>query len=218
MSPVRWRLKSSMGTTWLYPPPAAPPLMPKVGPMLGCRMQMTALCPSRPRACVRPTLVVVFPSPSGVGVIAVTSMYLPWGRSLNFSSTDRCTLALYLPYRSRSSIVRPSLSAISRIGRTSAACAISRSLGTTLVDITFSPLISIRGYSCRRASPPGLECRLAITRHRSGGLAEVAFGADKHHYSNMLTPRWQVRIPPYPVGQISRGRARDGVSLPGCPY
>jgi hypothetical protein len=27
----------------------------------------------------RPTVVVVLPSPSGVGVIAVTSMYLPMG-------------------------------------------------------------------------------------------------------------------------------------------
>src|SRR5215218_8747322 len=30
VSPVRWRFSISMGTTWLYPPPAAPPLMPKV--------------------------------------------------------------------------------------------------------------------------------------------------------------------------------------------
>ena len=33
MSPVRWRLNSSIGTTCAYPPPAAPPLMPKVGPV-----------------------------------------------------------------------------------------------------------------------------------------------------------------------------------------
>jgi hypothetical protein len=27
--------------TWLYPPPAAPPLIPKVGPWLGCLMHVT---------------------------------------------------------------------------------------------------------------------------------------------------------------------------------
>ena len=31
----------TIGMTWLYPPPAAPPLMPKVGPWLGWRMQVT---------------------------------------------------------------------------------------------------------------------------------------------------------------------------------
>jgi len=29
------------GRAWLYPPPAAPPLMPNVGPWLGCRMTVT---------------------------------------------------------------------------------------------------------------------------------------------------------------------------------
>src|SRR5450756_2803833 len=33
MSPVKWRLMSSIGTTCEYPPPAAPPLMPKTGPV-----------------------------------------------------------------------------------------------------------------------------------------------------------------------------------------
>ena len=31
--------------TWLYPPPAAPPLMPNVGPWLGCLMQVTTFRP-----------------------------------------------------------------------------------------------------------------------------------------------------------------------------
>jgi hypothetical protein len=38
-----------------------------------------------PIAWVRPTEVVVFPSPKGVGVIAVTSMYFPFGFSANAS-------------------------------------------------------------------------------------------------------------------------------------
>ena len=44
-SPVRWRLSSSIGMTWLYPPPAAPPLMPNVGPIDGWRMLITAWRP-----------------------------------------------------------------------------------------------------------------------------------------------------------------------------
>mmetsp|Transcript_44470 Transcript_44470/g.110704 ORF Transcript_44470/g.110704 Transcript_44470/m.110704 type:complete len:250 (-) Transcript_44470:235-984(-) len=35
-SPVRCRLNSSIGMICEYPPPAAPPFIPKVGPMLGC--------------------------------------------------------------------------------------------------------------------------------------------------------------------------------------
>ena len=34
-SPVRCRLSVSIGSTWLYPAPAAPPLIPKVGPIEG---------------------------------------------------------------------------------------------------------------------------------------------------------------------------------------
>jgi hypothetical protein len=40
---------------------------------------MTFLPRCAPSACERPTVVVVLPSPSGVGVMAVTSMYLPFG-------------------------------------------------------------------------------------------------------------------------------------------
>lgn len=60
ISPVRCRLNSSMGTTCAYPPPAAPPLMPKVGPWDGWRMQANVgrerVAPS---ACARPNVVAV---------------------------------------------------------------------------------------------------------------------------------------------------------------
>lgn len=123
MSPVRWRLNSSMGMTysrfvhlrlgfywfWLvsetwnygvlkffplwslkynilwfdcqlpflssfrtceYPPPAAPPLIPKVGPCDGWRTQAnTFFFRWAPIACTRPIVVVDLPSPRGVGVI-----------------------------------------------------------------------------------------------------------------------------------------------------
>mmetsp|Transcript_3120 Transcript_3120/g.9608 ORF Transcript_3120/g.9608 Transcript_3120/m.9608 type:complete len:345 (-) Transcript_3120:385-1419(-) len=45
MSPVKCRLNTSIGTTCAYPPPAAPPLMPNVGPWLGCRMQVKTRLP-----------------------------------------------------------------------------------------------------------------------------------------------------------------------------
>jgi len=97
MSPVRWRLNSSMGITWLYPPPAAPPLMPKVGPIEGWRMHRKTFLPITPMAWVSPTAVVVLPSPSGVGVMAVTSMYLPLAAPARRSRMFSLTLALTSP-------------------------------------------------------------------------------------------------------------------------
>ncbi len=85
MSPVSPRLKSVRGMHWARPPPAADPLMLKVGPLEGCRMAAMTFLPSRPMPWVRPMVVVDFPSPSGVGVTAVTSMYFPSGRSLSRS-------------------------------------------------------------------------------------------------------------------------------------
>ena len=85
MSPVRCRFSTSMGTTWLYPPPAAPPLMPNVGPIDGCRIVTVARLPMWRNPWPSPTVVVVFPSPSGVGVIAVTTTYFAFGRSASSS-------------------------------------------------------------------------------------------------------------------------------------
>jgi len=44
-SPVKCRFKSSIGTTWAYPPPAAPPLIPKHGPKDGSLKAATAFLP-----------------------------------------------------------------------------------------------------------------------------------------------------------------------------
>jgi hypothetical protein len=48
--------------TWLYPPPAAPPLIPKTGPSEGWRMLTDAFRPIRLSPWARPTVVVDLPS------------------------------------------------------------------------------------------------------------------------------------------------------------
>jgi hypothetical protein len=58
ISPVRWRLNSSIGTTCAYPPPAAPPLIPNVGPWDGWRIQAKHFFPRvAPSAWASPIVV-----------------------------------------------------------------------------------------------------------------------------------------------------------------
>ena len=60
------------------PPPAAPPFIPKEGPKLGSLKQTIDFFPILFKASFSPTDVVVFPSPAGVGVIAVTNISFPF--------------------------------------------------------------------------------------------------------------------------------------------
>ena len=62
--------------------------MPKQGPRLGSRRHTRAFLPILFIPSVKPTEVVVLPSPAGVGEIAVTSMSLPSGFSLNFPTDN----------------------------------------------------------------------------------------------------------------------------------
>jgi hypothetical protein len=96
-SPVRCRLRVSIGTTWLQPPPEAPPLIPKVGPIDACRMAITPRLPMWANACPSPIVVVVLPSPSGVGVTAVTTTYLAFGRSASSATASSLILATASP-------------------------------------------------------------------------------------------------------------------------
>src|SRR5690348_210208 len=98
--------------------------MPKTGPSDASRRQSATLLPRCPSPCVTETDVVVLPSPAFVGVIAVTLISFPSGRSARRSRTSSETLALYLPYGSISSGRRPAASAISVMGRSVASCAI----------------------------------------------------------------------------------------------
>jgi hypothetical protein len=47
--------------------------------------------------CPRPTVVVVFPSPNGVGVMAETTTYLASGRSWRLSIASSLILATSVP-------------------------------------------------------------------------------------------------------------------------
>ena len=85
---------SSIGTTCARPPPVAPPFIPKTGPSDGSRSAIIAFLPMRLSASPRPTVVVVLPSPAGVGLIAVTSTSLPSGRSASDSTKGSASLAL----------------------------------------------------------------------------------------------------------------------------
>ena len=71
--------------------------MPKQGPSDGSRRQTLVFLPIRFKASHKPMLVVVLPSPAGVGVIAVTSTSLPVGLVSNRRYRSSDTLALYLP-------------------------------------------------------------------------------------------------------------------------
>ena len=133
-SPVKCRFRSSIGTTWVSPPPAAPPLMPKIGPSDGSRRHSTGRLPMCPSPWVSETDVVVLPSPAFVGVIAETHTILASGAPARRSIAPRLTFALYFPYRSTSSSSRPISRAMSRIGRRVASWAISR------LDFTGAPL------------------------------------------------------------------------------
>ncbi len=96
-SPVKWRLISSIGTTCDLPPPVPPPFMPSVGPIDGSRSAITGRAPTRQSACPMPMVMVVLPSPAGVGVMDETTTSLPSGRSRRAASAPTRTLALSWP-------------------------------------------------------------------------------------------------------------------------
>ena len=86
-SPVKCKLISSIGTTCACPPPAAPPLTPNTGPKEGSLKAIIAFLPNLLNPSASPTEVVVFPSPAGVGVMAVTRINLPSSLSFNASNS-----------------------------------------------------------------------------------------------------------------------------------
>src|SRR5690348_123396 len=150
--------------------------MPKTGPSDASRRQSATLLPRWPSPCVTDTDVVVLPSPAFVGVIAVTLISFPSGRSARRSSTSSETFALYLPYGSISSGSRPAASAISVMGRRVACCAISSDEGIVADKggpFTRGCLIYLDG-ECNPRSAVGRSC---VVR-RPGVLRDPR--ADRH--------------------------------------
>ena len=72
-------------------------MIPNVGPIDGWRMAIVAFLPMWRKAWPNPTVVVVFPSPSGVGVTAETTTYRAVGRSASSSMASSFTLATESP-------------------------------------------------------------------------------------------------------------------------
>src|SRR5713226_5376697 len=149
--------------------------MPKVGPIDGWRMATVAGRPMRVRAWPSPTVVVVLPSPSGVGVIADTTTYFAFGRSASSSIASSLILATLLPYGSRRWGPMPMRAAMSGIGTSRARRAISRSGGNEVTAICFS---SPGDQALERLLAPALggfdlvECEEVQPRH-------VALGGGK---------------------------------------
>ncbi|MNL31419.1 hypothetical protein D3C87_1532060 [compost metagenome] len=71
--------------------------MPKLGPSEGSRSAIMARLPMRASPSPRPTVVVVLPSPAGVGLIAVTRISLPSGFDWKPGIAWVSIFAMYLP-------------------------------------------------------------------------------------------------------------------------
>ena len=76
-----------MGITWAYPPPVAPPFTPNTGPSDGSLRVKIAFFPIWLSPSANPIEIVVFPSPRGVGFMAVTNISFPSFLPFNFSFT-----------------------------------------------------------------------------------------------------------------------------------
>src|SRR5829696_6039930 len=92
-------------------------------------MAITDFLPMCFIAWPRPTVVVVLPSPSGVGVMAETTTYFAFGRSDSSSIAASLILARLSPYGSIRCLPMPISRAMSSSGDRGAAWAISRSDG-----------------------------------------------------------------------------------------
>ncbi len=67
---------SAIGIIWDFPPPVAPPFMPKTGPSEGSLSARQTLSPIDFSASAMPIETVVLPIPALVGLMAVTNTSL----------------------------------------------------------------------------------------------------------------------------------------------
>ena len=109
--------------------------MPNVGPIDGCRIATVARLPMCLKPWPSPTVVVVLPSPSGVGVIAVTTTYFAVGASARSSIASSLIFMTSPPYGSSRRTGRPISAAMSSSGLSDAPRAISRSEGKAMTGL-----------------------------------------------------------------------------------
>src|SRR5690606_30969840 len=149
--------------------------MPKLGPSEGSRTQTTVLRPIRLSASPRPIVVVVFPSPAGVGLMAVTRIRRPSGRSCSEAMKSLESLALSWPKGSRCSCGISSFAPISWIGLQDASRAISMSDFTSAIRPAL--LLAIQNLAQLdkvRAGAKDIEAHCCqMGRHNPTGLAAV---------------------------------------------
>src|SRR5450759_3133757 len=183
-------------------------------------MHTAARWPMRLSPWTRPMFVVVLPSPSDVGVMAVTTTYLPRRPAASASASSRVmpsrrTLALYGPYCSTSSSRRPSSRASSMIGRGVTERAISRLLGifTPLTEQPLGCWASAGRSLCRvRCGLQGL-IRGGLQGLVRGGSEQVAqeegvrqrpdaarHGRDRAHH---IPRRLKVNVADQPLGALA---------------
>ena len=115
MSPVKCKFISSIGAICDIPPPVAPPFIPKTGPNDGSLNANIDFFPNFDKASAIDIDTVVFPSPKGVGLMAVTNTNFPFSFFSNLLYVLLDTFALYFPYCSISFSFIPMFSAISAI-------------------------------------------------------------------------------------------------------
>ena len=97
MSPVKCKLISSIGATCECPPPVAPPFIPNTGPSDGSLNASIEFLPIFLNPSANPIAIVVFPSPNGVGLIAVTNTNFPFFLPSSFFNISNDIFALYFP-------------------------------------------------------------------------------------------------------------------------
>jgi len=98
MSLLKWRLISSIGITWEYPPPAAPPLMPKKpGQGDGSRNTTSRFFYLKVKRLASPIDVVVFPSPQVSSYRGYQNQFWFFNSFLIYKM-KKVSLPLYRPY------------------------------------------------------------------------------------------------------------------------
>ncbi len=85
ISPVKCKLISSIGAICTFPPPVAPPLIPNTGPKDGSLKAKIDFFPMVLNPSATAMDIVVFPSPNGVGLTAVTKISFPFSLFCKFS-------------------------------------------------------------------------------------------------------------------------------------